>query len=75
MANIFDNMLNILVDRSLNRFIKENGGNITQTQQEYIDTIRSRNANKGVELATNLCNTMRVTPEQGFNQARQFFHI
>lgn len=65
MGNFIENVLNSFT----------NNRNLTPTQQNYIDTIKSGDSTKGEELATNLCNSMGVSKEQAIAQARQFFHI
>ncbi len=70
-----NNAFNSFVNLALNQFIKDNGDSITPTQQGYIDAIRSGDAEKGTELARNLCRSMGENEEQAYNKARQFFHI
>lgn len=41
--------------------------------QQYMQVIMSGDAQKGQELARNICNSFRVSPEQGVQQAQQFF--
>ena len=41
--------------------------------QQYIQVLMSGDAQKGQELARNICGSFGVTPEQGVQQARQFF--
>lgn len=43
--------------------------------QEILQVIQSGDAKRGEELAKNYCQTYGVTPEQGLQQARQFFHF
>lgn len=41
--------------------------------QQYIQVLMSGDAQKGQELARNICGSFGVTPEQGVQQAQQFF--
>lgn len=41
--------------------------------QQYAQIILDGNAEKGQEIAQNLCGTYGVTPEQGVQQSQQFF--
>lgn len=43
--------------------------------QNYIGVIQSGDAQKGQQLAENICKTYGVTPQQAIQQARQFFNI
>lgn len=43
--------------------------------QNYIGIIQSGDAQKGQQLAENICKTYGVTPQQAIQQARQFFNI
>lgn len=40
-----------------------------------IDIIKSGDANRGQQIARNLCNTYGVKPEDAIAQAKSFFHI
>lgn len=41
--------------------------------QQYIQVLMSGDAQKGQELARNICGSFGVTPEEGVKQAQQFF--
>lgn len=43
--------------------------------QNYIGVIQSRDAQKGQQLAENICRSYGITPQQAIQQAKQFFHI
>lgn len=43
--------------------------------QNYIQILQSGDAQKGQQLAENICKSMGVTPEQAVQQAKSFFHI
>ncbi len=60
------------VDQAINSFINSRD-DITPTEKNYIDTLRSGDSSKGIELATNICNSMGVSKEQAYGQAKRFF--
>lgn len=43
--------------------------------QNYISVIQSGDAQRGQQLAENICKSYGVTPQQAIQQAKQFFHI
>lgn len=43
--------------------------------QNLINVIQSGDAQKGQQIAQNLCQTYGVAPEDAIKQAKQFFHI
>lgn len=43
--------------------------------QSMLNVIQSGDAQKGEEIARNLCNSYGIAPEQALAQAKQFFHI
>lgn len=43
--------------------------------RETIDVIESGDANRGRQIARNLCDTYGVKPEDAIAQAKSFFHI
>lgn len=43
--------------------------------QNYISVLQSGDAQKGQQLAENICKSMGVTPEQALQQAMKFFHM
>ena len=43
--------------------------------REMIDDIRSGDANRGQQIARNLCNTYGVKPADAITQAKSFFHM
>lgn len=43
--------------------------------QNYIGVIQSGDAQKGQQLAENICKSYGVTPQQAIQQAKQFFNI
>lgn len=40
-----------------------------------LNVVKSGDAQKGEEIARNLCNTMGITPEEATKQAANFFNI
>ena len=43
--------------------------------REMIDVIKNGDANRGQQIARNLCSTYGVKPEDAIAQAKSFFHI
>lgn len=43
--------------------------------REMIDVIESGDADRGQQIARNLCDTYGVKPEDAIAQAKSFFHI
>lgn len=43
--------------------------------QQFMEILKSGDAQRGQEMAKNFCNSYGVTPEEGYNQARKFFNI
>lgn len=43
--------------------------------RETIDAIRSGDANRGRQIARNLCDTYGVKPEDAIARAKSFFHM
>lgn len=43
--------------------------------KEIINVIQSGDNKRGVEIATNICNTYGITPQQAMLQAKNFFNI
>lgn len=43
--------------------------------QNYIQVIQSGDNAKGAEIARNICQSYGVTPEEGIQQAKNFFRI
>ena len=43
--------------------------------QQMIDVIKRGDAQKGQQIAKNLCDTYGIEPEQAIQQARSFFHM
>lgn len=43
--------------------------------QNYISVIQSGDAQKGQQLAENICKSYGMTPQQALQQAKQFFNI
>lgn len=41
--------------------------------QQYIQVLMSGDAQRGQEIARNICNTYGISPEQGVQQAQSFF--
>lgn len=55
-------------------FIQRNPNFANNPQaQQYLQVIMSGDSKKGEELARNICNSFGVTPEQGVQQAQEFF--
>ena len=70
MGNDFlDKMLNLFVSRNMS------GKSINPTQQNYIDVLKSNDANRGEQLARNICKSMGVSEQEALKQARQFFGV
>lgn len=43
--------------------------------QEMIDVIRRGDANAGMQIANNICNTYGISREQAVQDASKFFHL
>lgn len=43
--------------------------------QEMIDVIRRGDANAGMQIANNICNTYGISREQAVQDASKFFHF
>lgn len=43
--------------------------------QEMIDVIRRGDANTGMQIANNICNTYGISREQAVQDASKFFHL
>lgn len=43
--------------------------------RSMIEVIQSRDANRGTQIAQNLCQSMGMTPEQALQQAKSYFKI
>lgn len=43
--------------------------------QQFMEILKSGDAAKGEQMARNYCNSYGVTPEEGYNQAKQFFNM
>ncbi len=43
--------------------------------QNYISVIQSGDAQRGQQLAENICKSYGMTPQQALQKAKQFFHI
>lgn len=43
--------------------------------QEFISVLQSGNAQRGEEIANNLCQTYGVNRDQAIQQARNYFHL
>lgn len=43
--------------------------------QEYIHLIQTGDAQRGQEVARNICNTYGVSPDEAVANAKNFFHI
>lgn len=67
MSNMRDFALNII---NQNPQIANN-----PNAQQLISVLRNNDSQQGQIIAKNLCNTYGITPEQAFNQARNFFRI
>lgn len=70
-------MMNGFVSRALATIMSNtnNGQNMTETQRNLVDAVRTNDATKGEAIAMNLCNTMGKTKEQAIAEARQFFGV
>lgn len=68
--------MNQMVQSLLNMLLKRNP-NIANNpmNKAMLDAIQNGDADKGEELANNLCRTYGVTREQAVAQAKQYFHI
>ena len=68
--------MNKFVENVLQLFMNQNqNAPLTQTQQSYIDILKSGNASAGEQLAMNLCNTMGISKDQAIAEARQYFGL
>lgn len=43
--------------------------------RSMIEVIRTRDVNRGSQIAQNLCQSMGMTPEQALQQAKSYFKI
>lgn len=43
--------------------------------KEFQEILENHDVERGQKMAKNYCNTYGVTPEQGYNQAKNFFGI
>lgn len=43
--------------------------------QELVDVIANNDSVRGMQIATNMCNSYGKTPEQASNMARKFFGL
>ncbi len=68
-----NSIMNMFINSAVNSFIDQNKGNITPTQQHYIDVLKSGNESEGIDLATNICNSMNTSKEAAVSQASKFF--
>lgn len=68
-------MDNNFLETALNLFMSRNnnGRGMNATQQNYVDVLKSNDANRGEQLARDICKTMGVSEQQAYNQAKQFF--
>lgn len=62
-----------------NPYIGQIPGQQPATPQTWLpgnqNVVKSGDAQKGEEIARNLCNTMGITPEEATKQAANFFNI
>jgi hypothetical protein len=64
------------IQNILNTFINQNPRIANNPNaQEIIQVLQSGDAEKGKEIAKNLCNSYGVTEEQAIEQARKFFNF
>lgn len=70
MPNMGPQQMQQMVQQMVQR--NPNIANNPQAQQ-YLQVIMSGDSRKGQELARNICGSFGVTPEQGVQQAQQFF--
>lgn len=68
-------MGNNFLENALEVFLHRNNGGqrLNPTQQNYVDVLKSNDANRGEQLARNICKTMGVSEQEAYNQAKQFF--
>lgn len=60
----------------LNQALQQNPALQNNPQaQNYIQVLQSGDAQKGQQLAENICKSMGVTPQQAVQQAMSFFRI
>lgn len=43
--------------------------------QEYLGVIQSGDAQKGTEIANNICKSYGMTPQEALERAKQFFNL
>lgn len=43
--------------------------------QQFIDILKSGDAERGQQMAQNFCSSYGVKPEDAYNEARKFFNI
>ena len=46
-----------------------------QNARQMLECIKNNDAETGQKIASNLCKSYGVSPQDAVNQARQFFHI
>lgn len=70
-------MGNNFLENALEMFLRQNNGgkNLNPTQQNYVDVLKSNDANRGEQLARNICKSMGVSEREAYNQAKRFFGI
>lgn len=68
------NLQNVNPQQLVQQAIQRNPNLANNPQaQQYLQVLMSGDAQKGQELARNICGSFGVTPEQGVQQAQQFF--
>lgn len=68
-------MQNSMMDFALSMIERNPNLRNNPNAREMINVIRSGDAQRGQQIAQNLCNTYGVDKDQAISQARSFFHI
>lgn len=68
--------MNQMLGQILNAYLSNHrNAPLTETEQNYVDVLKSGDNNAGEALATKLCQNMGVSREQAYAQAKQFFGL
>lgn len=74
MMNPFGNMGSQQMQQMVQQMMQRNPHIANNPQaQEYLKVIMSGDAQRGQEIAQNLCKTYGITPQEGVQQAQNFF--
>lgn len=64
-----------LVNMLLDRVVSDPSYRANPRAQAIVQCIRDNDAQRGKEIASNLCQSYGMTPEQAINRAKGLFHI